>query len=156
MAHERQGVLNIIQSLSRSQKRIVMMGIDLLILPNAFAGAVFMQALSVSLGDLALQLVALGPYMVAITIGLAYWYELPKLRLKDFDGGTVLRYATFTACVTMFFIPVGFVGGLDVPISTFVLFGCLFFAIGTLIRLAMRQMLIELYRRAGNQHQVLI
>ncbi|MEL6690270.1 MAG: nucleoside-diphosphate sugar epimerase/dehydratase [Pseudomonadota bacterium] len=149
-------MLRLIKSLSRTHKRIVIIAVDTLLIPLTLVFCFAVQALPASVGQLTLGLVPALPYMIFAAIGASIWLEIPQVRLKDFEGRAVLRYATYSAAVALFLVPIGLIFGLTLPPSTYLLFGLSYFAFGTVIRFMMRAFLVELYRRSQPARRVLI
>ena len=149
-------LLSFITSLSRSQKRAVIVGLDLAIIPAAFVFCYAMQSMQLSLDAYASQVLWVLPYLCLVAVGLSFWFELPQIRLKNFEGRAVLRYAAYSASLALALIPLTAVFSVTLRPSTYVLFGLSYCAMGTVMRFLMCGILVELYRRALPRRRVLI
>ncbi|MEM1150376.1 MAG: nucleoside-diphosphate sugar epimerase/dehydratase [Pseudomonadota bacterium] len=149
-------LLSFITSLSRARKRAVIVGLDLVIIPVAFAFCYVMQSMDLPLHVYASQVLWVLPYLCMAAVGLSFWFELPQIRLKNFEGRAVLRYAAYSASLALVLVPLAAVFGASWHPSTYVLFGLSYCAMGTIMRFAMCAILVELYRRAAPRRRVLI
>ena len=149
-------LLQVINSLSRTRKRALIVAMDLAMIPVAFAFCYGVQSLGVTASDFSGPIIAILPYLMAAAIGVSFWFEVPQVRLKNFEGRAVTRYAAYASVVALLVLPMGSVAGLSVPASTYVLFGLSYFCLGTVMRFAMRGVLIELYSRSIPRSRVVI
>lgn len=142
--------------MSRAKKRLFIIGVDILLIPAALAFCFAVQALPMSTGDFAADLLAVFPYMAAAAVALSFGLGVHKVRLKDFEGRAVLRYVQYSVALTVVLAPLGLIFSLSLPHSTYVLFGLSYLALGVVARFAMRALLVELYRRAQPSQRVVI
>ncbi|MGR3466850.1 MAG: polysaccharide biosynthesis protein [Shimia sp.] len=149
-------VLGLIQRLTRGQKRLVLLALDLLLVPVAFAFCFAVQALPLSAGTFAQGIFSILPYLCLAAAGLSDWLGVQHVRLKHFEGRAVGRFGALSASLALLVVPMSLLAGLSLPASTFVLFGLSYFALGTLMRFALRGILVGLYRRAAPRRRVLI
>lgn len=149
-------VLHFIQALSRSQRRLVIIALDLMLIPIALAFCFAVQVLPLSATEFASVLIPVLPYFLIAALAASYWFELPQVRPKNFEGRALLRFAAYAGTCAVAFVGIGFVWGLPFPVSTYLLFGLTYFALGTMARFATRGILVELYRRGVPQKRVLI
>ncbi|MEL6914373.1 MAG: nucleoside-diphosphate sugar epimerase/dehydratase [Pseudomonadota bacterium] len=156
-------LLNFIKSLSRTRKRWIIAAIDLSLIPFVFAFCYMMQAEALTrasgwagLLEFFQLLLPVAPYLLLAALALAFWFELPQVRLKHFEGRAVLRYAAFAGSTALVHYPLSLLFGVALPMSTYVLFGLSYFFMGTLVRTTLRTILIELYARAVPRRRVLI
>ncbi|MEM9349225.1 MAG: nucleoside-diphosphate sugar epimerase/dehydratase [Pseudomonadota bacterium] len=149
-------MLKLIQSLSRAHKRMVIVGTDLVLIPVTLIFCLALQALPQPVGPLLLGFFPALPYLLLVAVGASYWFELPHIRLKDFEGRAAVRFAVYSAVLTAAFVPLGMLSGLNLPPSSYLLFGLSYFAFGVIVRLIMRAVLVELYSRAQPRQRVLI
>ncbi|MEM1372849.1 MAG: nucleoside-diphosphate sugar epimerase/dehydratase [Pseudomonadota bacterium] len=149
-------MLKFIQSLSRTHKRLLTVGIDLALIPVALVFCFTVQALPQSTTQLVASLVPALPYLFIAALGASIWLEIPQVRLKDFEGRAVLRFATYSTVLVAILVPLAILSDIPLLPTTYLLFGLSYFALGVFARFMLRGVLVELYRRAQPARRVLI
>ncbi|WP_425459513.1 polysaccharide biosynthesis protein [Histidinibacterium lentulum] len=153
-------LLRLVTSLSRGQKQMALLAIDVALVLPALALTLWLQDGSEGLARLA-QGTSETLLLVAIMIGAATIYsqllDMPRIQLKAFEQNAILRTAAYAAMV-------GLTGGLALPIlqagvpstSTFVLFSMTLMVLTTAMKLTLKAFLIQIYLRGMRRQRVLI
>ncbi|MEM1102163.1 MAG: nucleoside-diphosphate sugar epimerase/dehydratase, partial [Pseudomonadota bacterium] len=144
-------MLTLVQSFSRRQKRWVLLLADCVVmlcalgLATALAGPVHSAAF-----------LGVAAVMVAMSVGAAHALGLAPIRLKDFAGAAVLRYILHSALLSAALVPLALGAGLELGASGLAVFGFGLLSAGLTLRFGMRELLVELYRRALLARRVVI
>jgi FlaA1/EpsC-like NDP-sugar epimerase len=153
-------LLRLVTSLSRGQKQMALLAIDVVLVLPALALTLWLQDGSDGLAQL-VQGKSETILLVAIMIGAATIYsqllDMPRIQLKAFEQNAILRTAAYAAMV-------GLTGGLALPIlqsgvpatSTFVLFSMTLMVLTTAVKLGLKAFLIQIYLRGMRRQRVLI
>ncbi|MEL7300957.1 MAG: nucleoside-diphosphate sugar epimerase/dehydratase [Pseudomonadota bacterium] len=144
-------MLTLVQSLSRRQKRWVLLLADCVVmlcalgLATALAGPVHGAAF-----------LGVAAVMAVMSVGASQALGLAPIRLKDFAGAAVLRYILHSALLSAALVPLALGAGLELGASGLAVFGFGLLSGGLTLRFGMRELLEELYRRALLARRVVI
>ncbi|WP_241523995.1 polysaccharide biosynthesis protein [Oceaniglobus indicus] len=143
-------------SLSPYQKRIVLLGVDLALVPLAYLFTLAVQYESgrtFAIGSQSLLLIAL---LVILTGAISTFLRIPRIRLKDFDLSCMGRLSLLSLLVALCSAALHQISGLSVSIGTYVVFGIVYLVFSASTRVIMLETLKAIYRRMNARCRVLI
>lgn len=149
-------MLHFIKSMTRTQKQVVLLGVDLTLVPVAL---LFTFAIQLSSAGPLAHLWSIAPVVGMIMVlaaALSTVLRIPMTRLNAYDMSGVGRTAIFAAALALSAYALGQIARLDLARGTYVVFGLLFFLLSATARVAMLQLLLVLYRRETPRCRVLI
>lgn len=149
-------MFQIITSLSRRQKRMVLLALDFVLLPVAFFGALALAHNSLNLGPTALEYWPLLPVLMALGLAVSYGLGIPNVQLKAYDDHAMVLTAVLALAMSLAAGLIGSTFETPLTVAGVVIFGLLFFLISVATRMTLRHWLIEIYRRNGKRCRVLI
>lgn len=143
-------------SLTRAQKRLVLLLLDLAFVPLAFAAA-FVIHYSTMKPFAALMLNwPLVPLLTVVALVLSLTLGTPNVRLKQYDLAAAQGTALFAALVAVSGAALAALGGLAIPAGFHVVFGLVFFALCATSRIVLLHVLLSIYRQSAAITRVLI
>lgn len=136
-------------SLSRVQKKWILLGVDLALVPLAFFFALVLQ----HTGDTPrmqhlLDHTALLPFLMLIVAGLTTLFGLDQMKLRDYQGGAVMRTAMLAGLTGLCSVALAHLVESDLPQGFHVVFALVYFVLFFLTRQTLTYILTELYRRS--------
>lgn len=146
----------IIVAMNRKQKRLTFLVLDVLLLPFALFGALALDSNSFLQNPLQSDHWFLLPFLAVAVLLISPRLGIPNFQLKAYDHSAMSLTAVFAATLAGIGAILNQVLGLSTPIAAFIIFGLLFFLASTMVRIALRHWLIEIYRRNGEHCRVLI
>jgi len=149
-------MLQFVKSMTRVQKQIVLLAVDLALVPLAL-----LLTFSVQLNGTnpIVHLWSVAPVVGMIMVlaaALSTVLRVPHTRLNAYDMSGVGRTAVFAIALTLSAFALGQIAELGYAGGTYVVFGILFFLLSTTSRVAMLKLLLTLYRRETPRCRVLI
>ncbi|MBY5933579.1 polysaccharide biosynthesis protein [Tateyamaria omphalii] len=149
-------MLNLLKSLSRTQKRNILIAIDASLIPAAllFAFSLNMSAQS-AWGSFVTYLPVL-PYMLLVAVGLSLWLCISSSTLNDYDTGSIGRTGVFSALLAMTSTLLTTAANMPLPLSTQIVFGISFFMFSIMSRAILLQIVLAIYRKGTDRCRVLI
>lgn len=149
-------MLKVIKSLNRTQKRSVMLVLDLALMPLAllFTFAVQVNTLTPIEGLAGMAPVL--PYLVAAAAAISWALGIPQIRLNAYEIRAMGKTALFALYLTATSAVLSRVAGLGLPLGLHVVFGLTFFLLSAAARVVLLQLLMALYRREQPRCRVLI
>lgn len=149
-------MLNWIKSLSRAQKRLILIGIDSALIPVAMLIAFSLQLSPAgALDNMAAFLPAL-PYLLCVAAGLSVWLGVSSLHLNQFDGNAVGLSAIYASLVALTFYFFSLIISLPLSPAVQIVFAASFFALLVLSRVVLLQIVVSIYRTSTARCRVLI
>jgi len=149
-------MLQLVKSMKRREKKAVLLGIDLLLVPLAL---VFTLAVQGESSQPFAHLLSIGPVVGLIMVlaaALSTILGIPNIRLNAYDMSGVGKTAAFAALLALATYTLGTVAGLGYPTGGYVVFGLVFFLFSAGRRVVMLQLLLTMYRRELPHCRVLI
>lgn len=143
-------------ALTRAQKRLIFLLIDLALAPVAFAAAyavhhnTLLPAAELRAG------MALLPLLLALTVALSLALDLPGIRPKDFDLGSAGRMAAMAGLLGLGLVVAARLQGVRIPPGYYVVFAMVYFALCAGARMAILRVLEWIYGRSRAITNVLI
>src|SRR5690554_2203341 len=120
-------MLKLIKSLSRGQKSLIILTIDLCLVPLAILFTFMVQPLQKQGLDVMAEVLPVLPWLLGAVAGLALWLGLPKIQLKAYEKRAVGLTALLAACAGLWLMGLSFLVDLDLPLGTSVIFALFYF-----------------------------
>lgn len=146
----------LISSLSRKQKSYVFLIIDLVLIPLALFFACSIQTLPIPASEAMLLTLPILPYLLVIGAGLSMWLGIPQIVLNDFERHAIGLTGLFTLLLTASAAGLSELGGIGLPLGTYVMFGASYFLFSVTSRGVLYQVVSAIYRTARPRKVVLI
>ncbi len=149
-------MLSFIKSLTKRQKRGIMLSLDTVLIVVSIVSAFAAMGLP---GGLQANLIAyfpVLPYVLIIGFGTSIWLGVCSIQLKAYETaaiGTTAVYALLLAIVSTVFSNIV---RLDFPVALHLVFGVLVFALVVVSRAVLLQLVLAIYRRSASRCRVLI
>ncbi len=147
-------MLKLINALTRKQKSLIFLGVDLALIPLALIFTYAVQALPVS--------EALGwaeptlPFLILIGAGLSWSLGIPQIVLNDFESHAVWLAALYAGALGLVSAGLGWQAGLALPLGTHVVFAISYFLFIVAMRALLRRLVLAIYGRGQPRRPVLI
>ncbi len=145
-----------VKSLTRRQKRAILLGLDIGLVPLVFFLTLLMHPHSGTLRDTMLSSWPLLVLLMITTAGGSLILGIPRIRLNAFETQAALKVLSLAALVTVVAVALGALGRLELSIGFFLSFGINLFVLAAGARLVMLQALTALYRLNAPVSRVLI
>jgi FlaA1/EpsC-like NDP-sugar epimerase len=143
-------------SLTRLQKRLVLLVLDLCFVPVAFVGAFIIQFSTTMPVGAMLPNWPLVPLLIVIAFALALSLGTANVRLKQYDMGAALQTALFSALLAISSFGLAELGKLNIPAGFHVVFGLVYFSLAASSRIALLHILLAIYSESAAISRVLI
>ena len=149
-------MLKLIRGLSRRQKGIVLLILDLALIPVGLIFTYAVQGVDVSLPGALRAMSGVLPYLLLIGASVSIWLGLPAIRLNAYEGRAVALTAVLALSLAAG--SAGLSGLVPIPLvpGTHVVFGIVYFLLVVSARAALYRIVTALYRRAQPRRRVLI
>ncbi len=149
-------MLHFVQSMTRTQKQLVLLAVDLALVPLALILTFAIQMQDTHPIAHLWEIAPVVGLLIVLAAALSTVLGIPNTRLNAYDMSGTGRTAIFAALLAAAAYALGTIAALDYPAGTYVVFGILFFLLSATARVAMLQLLLMLYRRAAPRRRVLI
>lgn len=149
-------MLKLIKSLSRGQKSLIILAIDLCLVPLAMLFTFMVQPLQKPGLDVMAEVFPVLPWLLGPVAGLALWLGLPKIQLKAYEKRAVGLSVLLAACAGLWLMGLSLLVDLDLPLGTFVIFALFYFLLMIAGRAALLQFVMRVYRGARPCRRVMI
>jgi len=149
-------MLPFIKNMTRAQKRLFLLAIDLVLVPLAL---LFTFAVQVDAGAALRLLWEIAPVVgmtMVLAAALSSILGIHKTKLNAYDISGIGRTAIFAGLLALAAFALGGIAGLDLAAGVYVVFGLVFFLLSAASRVLMLKVLLELYRRGTPRCRVLI
>lgn len=143
-------------SLTRTQKRIIFLLFDGLMVPVGLIIAMLLNASVTVSWHLALQLFPMAAILIAAAMLVSHLLGLTRIKLNAYEMQGILRTAAFSAILAVIGFGINALFGGLVTGETFLIFGMVMIIVGVSGRMLMRQLLIQIYRSGSARMRVLI
>ena len=149
-------MLNLINSLSRTQKTYVLLAVDLALIPAALLFTYMVQALpDPAMATMVASLPVL-PYLLGVGAALAMWLGIPHIQLNAYERHAVGLTAVHSVLLAGTLAGLTLLAGPDLPPGTHVMFGISYFLFSVASRVVLYQVVVAAYRQALPRRRVLI
>lgn len=149
-------MLRLIKSLSRSQKRNMLIAIDATLIPAALFFAFSLQLSTSSAWDMTQSYLPILPYMLLVAVALSVWLGISSTTLNDYEAGSIGRTAVYAGLLAMTSTLLTTAAHMPVSLSTQIVFGITFFVFSIISRAILLQIVLAIYRNGTNRCRVLI
>ena len=120
-------MLSWVKSLSRSQKRMIMIGIDSAMIPVALLVALNLQLSGASALTYFIAFLPALPYLLVAAAVLSFWLGVSSVHLKHYEGSAIGVSALFAGSVALVLFLLSLTVKLHFPLAIHVVFGASFF-----------------------------
>ena len=149
-------MLNWVKSLSRSQKRVIIIGIDLALIPIALLTALNLQVSSAWAWDLFAAFLPAMPYLLVTAAALSLWTGVSSVHLKHYEGSAIGMTAILAGGLALCLMLLAQVAQVAFPLAIYVVFGASYFVFVVISRAVLLQVLLAIYRGGDTRCRVLI
>lgn len=149
-------MLNILKSLSKRQKRAIMLVLDSALVVLAVMFALSAQGLPGGVMPHLIEYMTVLPYVLLVGAGVSIWLGVCTTQLNSYEGGAIGVTGLFALCLVMTSMSMAGLFGLNLPAAVHVVFGAAFFSMVVITRTVMLQVVLAIYRRSESRCRVLI
>ncbi len=149
-------MLRFVKLLTRPQKKAIVLGVDVILIPLALLFTFAVQPIPVPPLQ-ALEFVApFLPYLMAVGAGIAVLLGIPGIRVGAYEWRAVSKTAAFAVYLTACLTALSWAFSVPIPFGLQVVFGIAFFLFSVASRIVMHQIVLAIYRREEGRCRVLI
>ncbi len=149
-------MVKLVLSMTRMQKRLVLLFLDVGGVPLAFTIASIIHFSTI----LPFRVIAsnwpLIPLLMAVALGLSIILGTADIRLKHYDVAAAQRTALFAAILAVASGALSTLGQMSLPAGFHVVFGLVFFAFASGMRICLLHILLTIYRQSAEISRVMI
>ncbi|WP_299619457.1 nucleoside-diphosphate sugar epimerase/dehydratase [uncultured Tateyamaria sp.] len=149
-------MLNLIKSLSRTQKRNILIAVDSTLIPAALFFAFSLRLPTDGALAMMWDYLPVLPYVLIIAAGLSIWLGISSTTLNDYEAGSIGRTAVFSFFVATSSVILTSVADVQMGLKTQIVFGITFFVFSVISRALLLQIVLAIYRTGTNRCRVLI
>lgn len=149
-------MVKFVLTMTRGQKRLVLLILDLVCVALAFVAAAIIQFSTLNPTGILSGSWPLVPLLVAAALGLSLVLGTADVRLKHYDLAAAQRTAFFAAILALASAAIARLGALGLPAGFHVVFGLVFFALAAGVRIVLLHVLLAIYRQSAEVTRVLI
>ncbi len=149
-------MLQFINALSRKQKSLVFLAVDLCLIPVALLLAFAMQSMPAPPPAILIRILSTLPFLLVIAAGLSLWLGIPQIVLNDYENSAIRRTAVFAFGVAVAEAGLLWLHGIGLPTGTHVMFGILYFLLSAGSRILLFHVVSAIYSRGKPVRPVLI
>ncbi|WP_347312606.1 polysaccharide biosynthesis protein [Defluviimonas sp. SAOS-178_SWC] len=149
-------MVKLVLSMTRAQKRMVLLLLDVGFVPVAFAIASVIQYSTILPYRVFETNWPLMPLLMAVALGLSIILGTADIRLKHYDVEAAQRTALFASILAVACAALSKLGQTNLPAGFHVVFGLVFFALAAGARIGLLHILLTIYRQSTEISRVLI
>ena len=149
-------MLNWIKTRNRSQKRLVMLCVDSVMVPMAMMFAFVALGLEGGVLGNVSSFMLLLPYMIFAGIGISLWIGISDIQVSAYEAASVGLTAVHAILLTIALVTFSDIAALDLPLGMHMVFGAAFFCFAVGSRAVMLQVVLMVYRYSAKRTRVLI
>ena len=149
-------MLQFINALSRKQKSLIFLAVDLFLIPVALLLAFAMQSMPATALEIMIRILPTLPFLLVIAAGLSLWLGIPQIVLNDYENPAIRRTAVFAFGVAVAEAGLLWLHGIGLPTGTHVMFGILYFLLSAGSRMLLFHVVSAIYSRGKPVRPVLI
>ena len=149
-------MFGLISNMTRGQKTVVFLCIDLVLIPLALLITYSVQSLPTSPFETLVLTLPVLPYLVAVAALLEWRLGIPHVQLNDYERHAVGLTAILALLLSGISAGLAALAGIALPPGTHVMFGIIYFLCLGVSRVVIYQFVIGIYRRATPQSRVMI
>ncbi len=132
-------MLNFIKSLSKGHKRLIMLGLDGVLVVFALVFAFFVLELPGGVQGNFRSLMLLTPYLVIVAIGASMWIGIGDIQPTSYEAGSVALTAGHAGLLMLASLTLSDIAALGLPNGVHVVFGAVFFCLAVGVRAVLLQ-----------------
>jgi len=149
-------MVKFVLTMTRQQKRLVFLLLDLCSVALAFTIAAAIQFSTLSPAGILEGNWPMVPLLMAVALGLSLFLGTADIRLKHYDLAAAERTALFAAILAVASAALAGLGGLPLPAGFHVVFGLVFLALAAGGRIGLLHVLLAIYRQSAEVRRVMI
>ncbi len=149
-------MLKFIVSLTRQQKSLILLGVDLTVVPLALLFAFALQSLPTNAFETLLMAGPIIGYLVFAAAIISWQLGLPHIQLNAYEGRSVEITGCYAVVVAFVAAILFWVAGTALPAGTYVMFGISLFLFSVAAKVLMYHFVVGVYRRSQPRCRVLI
>ncbi len=149
-------LLNLIKSLSRSQKRNIMLAIDSALIPLALFFAFNLQISTPDAWQMMLGYLPVLPYLLIIAATLSVVMGVSSIQLNSYETGAIGLTGAFSVALVIVSFLLAQAARLPISYGTHIVFGTSFFVFSIISRAVLLQIVLAIYRRSNERCRVMI
>lgn len=149
-------MLSIIKSLSRTQKRNIMLFVDAMLVPLALLFSFSLQASDSGAFGMMLAYLPVLPFLLIIGGALSVLLGVSTIQLNAYETGAIGLTGAFSVALVIVSFLLTSAARIPVTIPTQIIFGISFFIFSIISRAVLLQIVLAIYRRSSVRCRVLI
>ncbi|MEP4979207.1 nucleoside-diphosphate sugar epimerase/dehydratase [Ascidiaceihabitans sp.] len=149
-------LLNFIKALSRTQKRNIMLAVDLILVPVAMVFAFSLQVSPMMAQQVALQNMPVLAALLVVSVLVSIWLGVCAIQLSAYDATSIGTTAIFASILGAASFGLSSLFGPALPFGTHVVFALSFLVLSVVVRALMLKVVQAAYRRSKDAIRVLI
>ncbi|WP_339768675.1 nucleoside-diphosphate sugar epimerase/dehydratase [uncultured Pseudosulfitobacter sp.] len=149
-------MLSIIKSLSRTQKRNIMLFVDAMLVPLALLFSFSLHASDSGAFGMMLAYLPVLPFLLIIGGALSVLLGVSTIQLNAYETGAIGLTGAFSVALVIVSFLLTAAARIPVPIPTQIIFGISFFIFSIISRAVLLQIVLAIYRRSSVRCRVLI
>ncbi|SDG82113.1 polysaccharide biosynthesis protein [Sulfitobacter delicatus] len=149
-------MLSFIKSLTKRQKRAILLTVDSVLVILAIISALALRGLPSGLIDALAGYIPVLPYVLIVAAGTSIWLGICSIQLNAYETAAVGVTAVLGIVLAMTSFLVSMVLGVTYPFGVHVMFGAIFFSFVVISRALLLQVVLAIYRKGAARCRVLI
>ncbi len=149
-------VLSIIKSLSRTQKRNIMLFVDAMLVPLALMFSFSLHASDSGALGMMLAYLPVLPFLLVIGGALSVLLGVSTIQLNAYETGAIGLTGAFSVALVIVSFLLTTAARIPVTVPTQIIFGISFFIFSIISRAVLLQIVLAIYRRSSVRCRVLI
>ena len=149
-------MLNLLKSMSRTQKRNIFIVIDCLLIPAALLFAFSLQLPIGGALHMMWAYLPVLPYLIVSAAALSLWLGISSTTLNDYEASSIGQTALFAGLLAVVSTLLAMAINVPLPFSTQVVFGITYFVFSAISRAILLQIVLAIYRQGTDRCRVLI
>lgn len=149
-------VLSIIKSLSRAQKRNIMLFVDAMLVPLALMFSFSLHASDSGALGMMLAYLPVLPFLLVIGGALSVLLGVSTIQLNAYETGAIGLTGAFSVALVIVSFLLTTAARIPVTVPTQIIFGISFFIFSIISRAVLLQIVLAIYRRSSVRCRVLI
>ncbi len=149
-------MLNLLKSMSRTQKRNIFIVVDCLLIPAALLFAFSLQLPIGGALNMMWAYLPVLPYLIVSAAALSLWLGISSTTLNDYEASSIGQTALFAGLLAIVSTLLAMAINVPLPFSTQVVFGITYFVFSAISRAILLQIVLAIYRQGTDRCRVLI
>ncbi|MEX3313977.1 polysaccharide biosynthesis protein [Sulfitobacter sp. PS-8MA] len=149
-------MLSFVQSLTKQQKRIIMLSFDSLLIVFAVIAALALRGLPAGLAESLFSYLSVLPYVLIAGAGASIWLGVCSIQLNAYETAAVGATALLSIVLAATSYLTSWLLGLNYPFGLHVMLGAFFFTFVVISRALLLQVVLMIYRKGPTRCRVLI